>query len=741
MKLRTTTGLLIITTLLYFGQPDTTMAHWVQSHLEMTAMAQQALYQDQAGHPGNISITAFLNQDSGDGKTYFEYLLDGCRDADMRANGIYAIDQHCKDYDASDTVSDENTYVNPDYGYTFDFKPLGECPPDPNDLPGENSNIGFYDMPGWPVGDHGYHPLTGQGLFNSQVEDKMTLVRDSGPPQGLLDQLAGATEAEKLVTLESILETSNARSMAETFYSRARTAWTERRYIDAIYNLGIVIHLVQDMSAPPHVHCGEAIANPAFHDEFERLVWLNALLPLNGTLPTGIAPVYLSSEIGEIVYSTAALAYQLPNDLPVDQIALDDLRNSMEIGINATTAVIAAFFSRPRPASAFMGLGYLPDCSSSSFASSVSDDGTAVAGACESADGSSEAFHWTQSTGMIGLGDLPGGIDNSSATAISGDGNVVVGYSTSGSGSEAFRWEQGSGMVGLGYLPADYALSIATAVSTDGSMVVGYSSSTPSIEAFRWTPSTAMIGLGDLPGGWFESNATGVSGDGVVVIGRGRTDAGMEAFRWTAGDGMTGLGDLAPGVFFFNAMDISSDGSAIVGIATMATGARAFLWTSWEGMVDLGDVPGGSYNSYATGTSDDADIVIGGCDTDAGHESFIWDRQYGMQRVDTALTGNYGIDLDGWHDLSAGGVSADGSTIVGVGYNPDGSQEAWVASIGAAVPGDLDMDADTDGADIHRLIDAWANRIYPDADIDGDGIIDAADIAAFAGAFGGNSVP
>ena len=40
-----------------------------------------------------------------------------------------------------------------------------------------------------------------------------------------------------------------------------------------------------------------------------------------------------------------------------------------------------------------------------------------------------------------------------------------------------------------------------------------------------------------------------------------------------------------------------------------------------------------------------------------------------------------GIDLTGWTLVSANAISADGTTIVGVGINPAGATEAWVATI------------------------------------------------------------
>jgi hypothetical protein len=56
------------------------------------------------------------------------------------------------------------------------------------------------------------------------------------------------------------------------------------------------------------------------------------------------------------------------------------------------------------------------------------------------------------------------------------------------------------------------------------------------------------------------------------------------------------------------------------------------------------------------------------------------DAIHGMRRLQDVLTAN-GAELTGWILGDALGISADGRTIVGVGTNPDGELEAWLAII------------------------------------------------------------
>ncbi len=346
------------------------------------------------------------------------------------------------------------------------------------------------------------------------------------------------------------------------------------------------------------------------------------------------------------------------------------LANCISLGIGL--GAIGVTF--PAQAASFQGLGDLLGGGFISVASGVSGDGSVVVGYSISGTGL-EAFRWTQATGMVGLGNLPGGI-SSSASGVSADGSVVVGYSNSANGNEAFRWTQVTGMVGLGNLPG-WSSSRASGVSADGSVVVGYSDSLD--EVFRWTRATGMVGLGNLFGGglfrrvlW--SGIPAVSADGSVVVGY---TSGNEASRWTQATGTVGLGSLR---FSGVASGVSADGSVVVGQSMNANFAQeAFRWTQGTGMVGLGGP------SYANGVSADGSVVVG--TSNESNEAFIWNSTQGMRSLKQVLTNDYGLNLNGWDLIEATGISADGLSIVGFGFNSSGNTEAWIASLdGEPVP-------------------------------------------------------
>lgn len=337
-----------------------------------------------------------------------------------------------------------------------------------------------------------------------------------------------------------------------------------------------------------------------------------------------------------------------------------------------------------------LGLGYLPNGNSESYAVGVSGDGSVVVGNSRSAydydnpSNDSQVFRWTQASGMQGLGYLPGGGEHSWASAVSADGAVVVGSSDStGHEEEAFRWTQADGMQALGYLPGsqEYGDSWASAVSADGSAVVGTSDSENGYQAFRWTQTGSMQGLGYLPGGSYFSEALGISADGLVVVGVSDSASSIEAFRWTQAGGMIGLGHLPGGGFQSWANAVSADGSVVVGGSDSASGIEAYRWTQAGGMQGLGYLGAGNFysDSEALGISADGSVVVGTSDD----EAFRWTQTSGMQSVSNWLQEN-GIDSSDWFLERANAVSADGTTIVGYGDHL-GQMEAFVARARALV--------------------------------------------------------
>jgi hypothetical protein len=230
---------------------------------------------------------------------------------------------------------------------------------------------------------------------------------------------------------------------------------------------------------------------------------------------------------------------------------------------------------------------------------------------------------------MIGTGYTT---DQTVVTGSSYDGSVMVGWDYDDNYKfRSFRWTNFSS--GVTFEIQDAA---AMAVSDDGSIIAGVKNfQSPQRQAYIWTQSEGVVLLGDLPGGGLQSGARNISKDGSYVVGWGESESGIEAFHWSASNGMIGLGDLDGGEFYSNAWDISANGS----------------------------------------------IVVGESITTLGYEAFIWDSTNGMRNIKDLLVSDLGLDMAGWILTNAKGISADGLTIVGGGINPDGYEEAWIATI------------------------------------------------------------
>jgi probable HAF family extracellular repeat protein len=383
----------------------------------------------------------------------------------------------------------------------------------------------------------------------------------------------------------------------------------------------------------------------------------------------------------------------------------------------------------------FTGLGFLPgmEFGRSSAAQGVSSDGLVVTGYSTSSV-QQEPFRWTRVKGLVGLGFEGAG------RAISGNGKVIVGDD----GSAAFMWTDpkngGHGKVSLGDLPGGFSAALTHDLSSDGSTAVGQSSGAKGLEAFRWTSAGGMVGLGDLAGGVFESGATGVSADGSVIVGFGSNSMGvLEAFIWNdparGGDGMTGLGDLPGGGYISSALAVSADGKTAVGQASSAKGPEAFRWTKSGGMVALGDLSGGDFESRALAVSDDGSVIVGEGDSADGLTAFVWTESGGMVKLIDLLK-NDGADLTGWKLRSARAVSADGSTVVGVGDH-NGLLEGFIATIaigGGGCYADFTGDGALDLFDFLAFVNEF-NAQDPAADCDNNGGLDLFDFLCFTNGF------
>lgn len=382
---------------------------------------------------------------------------------------------------------------------------------------------------------------------------------------------------------------------------------------------------------------------------------------------------------------------------------------------------------------AIQGLGYLPNTSAPvtpihnlpntsapsdatsnlSFGNGLSSDGAVAVGQDDVAN-DARAYRWTSTDGMSALPRLDGALRSySTALAVSADGKTIVGQAAAAPAADgsnrsvAVVWKPVAAgtaalrsarnfdesataptftPINIGLFPGGI-ISLAEAASADGSVVTGYGDAKDPdpnyrgqvYQAFRWTQSDGMQGLGFLPGGLKISQAFGISADGTTIVGRSDSAQGLQAFRWTQAEGLVGLGKV-PGALSSNPYAISADKSTIVGASTFSDQSndkRAFRWTATEGMVDLGVISGDQY-SEAKALSADGSIVVGSSGVGFSSRAFIWDKVNGMRDLKSAIVAS-NPEFGNWTLGTAAGISGNGTIITGVGTNPDGDIEAFLA--------------------------------------------------------------
>ncbi len=324
----------------------------------------------------------------------------------------------------------------------------------------------------------------------------------------------------------------------------------------------------------------------------------------------------------------------------------------------------------------FEPLGFLPGFEEG-FGWALSRDGRVAFGWDEDAESNTRAaFRWTRQEGNQLFG--PQGVTPQGTNA---DGSVVAGYAPYGSTgtiNRAFRWSMETGFVDLGVLTGGdtTSSSLATAVSADGAVVVGQSDLPSGTLAFRWTTASGMVSLGLPPGASASatSQALGTNADGRVVVGVVNDGTANYPFLWTAASGIQRLGTLSEGA----AQATNADGSVVVGYADFSGVTRSFRWTEATGAVPL-EMPSDCTQAGGWDVSDDGHVVAIICVGSELH-AFVWNDRDGMRRVASVLQG-LGAVLTDWSLEYAWRVSGDGQSLLGIGVNPQGRAEPWMARL------------------------------------------------------------
>lgn len=325
----------------------------------------------------------------------------------------------------------------------------------------------------------------------------------------------------------------------------------------------------------------------------------------------------------------------------------------------------------------------------------ISADGSVVAGTVSRSDGTSRAFRWTASTGVVLLDGLAP--DHASAVrSISADGSTIVGLaidlrSNLTRRACGVRWVGTSLPETIECPPETRTRTVSTSTNAVGNRVASasffYSVTGAATSSTVWRPGNPFLFLND-------ASINCMSDDGLWTF--GGIDCGtvnyfpQRAFRWNSQTfALTRIerpaGAPADGIM--EALACSPDASVAVG----AVGDRAFVWRNATGQAEL--LPHPPFGAFDTALGVDAtgSAIVGETTTGTFVEFAVLWRHNVAEDLGGLLISLGAQGLVGGRLFRANDITPDGNTIVGQALLNDGSIVGYIAQLsGPACPADLD---------------------------------------------------
>jgi uncharacterized membrane protein len=222
-----------------------------------------------------------------------------------------------------------------------------------------------------------------------------------------------------------------------------------------------------------------------------------------------------------------------------------------------------------------------------------------------------------------------------------------------------------------------------------------------------------------------------------VIVGWNDTYTGFrQATRWV--DGVQQMLFGPGGVRLPEAGAVSGDGVWVGGIGASALGGEAWRWSAGSGYESLGPVPIAGWTGYVTALSGDGSVAL--CFFRAGPpatsgEGYLWIAGEGLVSLETyAISQGVKVPPDVRFALPLA-ISRDGRNIVGTARTGSGDRP-FLLRLGAIepeCPADLDGNGIVNAADLAILLASWGG---PGGDLDGNGTTGGGDLSILLGAWG-----
>lgn len=247
------------------------------------------------------------------------------------------------------------------------------------------------------------------------------------------------------------------------------------------------------------------------------------------------------------------------------------------------------------------------------------------------------------------------GLGNYNVGAVS-DNGVVSMHTSAGA---IYKWNAAGGLVQIGSITNGYPAAGRTIVSNDGTKISSSITNTATgfneISTYDVATSTWVNRGGLVPTGWdgSVSSTWGMSTNGNTIVGLGfLTAANAHAVKWDEAGGMIDLGSMVPGRSS-RANAINAAGTVIVGWQDEPTGTRS--GAKWQDGVEsfITDNNGNNVGE-AGGISADGNTIIGS----ANPNPYVWNTVSGLTYITHP---NASFSFKG----GATGISADGKKVIG----------------------------------------------------------------------------
>lgn len=320
--------------------------------------------------------------------------------------------------------------------------------------------------------------------------------------------------------------------------------------------------------------------------------------------------------------------------------------------------------------------------------------------------------------------------------------NLLSGYGSpqiTDGGRIGFRGRTGGGDILFGSDLIGQGLSPAIHVAE-----VGVDSLSP--YSFLFTPS---MNNNDQIAGKARRGAAGVFGESQPDEIRIWNTDGSSTFIVQDRDG----DPMSPFDRFDNSVSLTDNGWVAFNARDADTGDRGVYLSDGTTLVEIAseaDADISELEFFAPAANDDGLVAFRAFNGDGLRAVFVGDgteliqiaTEHGL--IETDL-GTARIDQNAASSPAFGGgpsINADGDVAFLAGLTPpDDNQIEWgtglfIARAGGGVVGDLDGDGDVDATDLAEMLAAWGVCPGCAADLDGSGVVDSADLAILLAAWG-----